>query len=180
MPDADLTRRVEMLEETLKSLRQVPDDLKALKSCTTRVEVQILQLRTEMRDEFSAVRGEMATKADLAEMRKDIATKADLAEMRMATKADLAEIRMATKADLAEMRMATKADLAAMRRDMAANELAELKCELREDIAGMGRDLAQIILDTQRQMTEGQSQTRVILEEIRSLVSVRREGNPQS
>jgi hypothetical protein len=145
MPDADLARRVEMLEETLTSLRQVPDDLKVLKGRMTRVEVQVLQLRTEMRDEFSAVRAEMATKADLAELRRD---------------------------------MATKEDLVAMRRDMAANELAQLKRELRDDIAGMGRDLAQIILDTQRQMTEGQSQTRVILEEIRSLVSVRREGNP--
>jgi hypothetical protein len=145
MPDADLARRVEMLEETLTSLRQVPDDLKVLKGRMTRVEVQVLQLRTEMRDEFSAVRAEMATKADLAEMRRD---------------------------------MATKEDLVAMRRDMAANELAQLKRELRDEIAGMGRDLAQIILDTQSQMTEGQSQTRVILEEIRSLVSVRREGNP--
>jgi len=62
MPDVDLARRVEMLEETLNSLRQVPDDLKALNGRMTRVDVQMLQLRTEMREEFSAVRGEMATK----------------------------------------------------------------------------------------------------------------------
>jgi hypothetical protein len=164
MPDPDRTRRVEMLEETLKSLRHVPDDLKALKRCTTRVEVEILQLRTEMRDEFSAVRGEMATKAELA-------------EMRMATKAELADMRMATKADLAEIRMATKADLAAMRRDMG-QRARRVETRAARGHRGDGRDLSHIILDTQRQMTEGQNQTRVILEEIRSLVSVRREGNP--
>ena len=87
----------------------------------TGVEVQVLQLRTEMRDEFSAIRGEMATKTDLAE--------------------GLAAVRR---------EMATKDDVALLRTDLANNELADLKRELREDIAGMGRDLGQIILDTQR------------------------------
>jgi len=152
MPDVDLARRVEMLEETLNSLRQVPDDLKALNGRMTRVDVQMLQLRTEMREEFSAVRGEMATKADLAE-------------------------------GLAAARIAAKDDLAAMRRDLANNELADLKRELREDIAGMGRNLAQIILDTQHQVTrtqrliaEGQSQTRMMCEEVVSRLNVLGEG----
>jgi DNA repair protein RadC len=152
MPDVDLARRVEMLEETLNSLRQVPDDLKALNERMTRVDVQMLQLRTEMPEEFSAVRGEMATKADLAE-------------------------------GLAAARIAAKDDLAAMRRDLANNELADLKRELREDIAGMGRNLAQIILDTQHQVTrtqrliaEGQSQTRMMFEEVVSRLNVLGEG----
>ena len=152
MPDVDLARRVEMLEETLNSLRQVPDDLKALNGRMTRVDVQMLQLRTEMREEFSAVRGEMATKADVAE-------------------------------GLAAARIAAKDDLAAMRRDLANNELADLKRELREDIAGMGRNLAQIILDTQHQVTrtqrliaEGQSQTRMMFEEVVSRLNVLGEG----
>ena len=152
MPDVDLARRVEMLEETLNSLRQVPDDLKALNGRMTRVDVQMLKLRTEMREEFSAVRGEMATKADLAE-------------------------------GLAAARIAAKDDLAAMRRDLANNELADLKRELREDIAGMGRNLAQIILDTQHQVTrtqrliaEGQSQTRMMFEEVVSRLNVLGEG----
>jgi DNA repair protein RadC len=152
MPDVDLARRVEMLEETLNSLRQVPDDLKALNGRMTRVDVQMLQLRTEMPEEFSAVRGEMATKADLAE-------------------------------GLAAARIAAKDDLAAMRRDLANNELADLKRELREDIAGMGRNLAQIILDTQHQVTrtqrliaEGQSQTRMMFEEVVSRLNVLGEG----
>ncbi|HJY34471.1 MAG TPA: hypothetical protein VJ260_06440 [Vicinamibacterales bacterium] len=152
MPDVDLARRVEMLEETLNSLRQVPDDLKALNGRMTRVDVQMLQLRTEMPEGFSAVRGEMATKADLAE-------------------------------GLAAARIAAKDDLAAMRRDLANNELADLKRELREDIAGMGRNLAQIILDTQHQVTrtqrliaEGQSQTRMMFEEVVSRLNVLGEG----
>jgi len=73
--------------------------------------------------------------------------------------------------------------LAAMRRDLANNELADLKRELREDIAGMGRNLAQIILDTQHQVTrtqrliaEGQSQTRMMFEEVVSRLNVLGEG----
>ena len=87
----------------------------------------------------------------------------------MATKADLAE-------GLAAARIATKDDLAAMRRDLANNELADLKRELREDIAGMGRDLGQIIVDTQRQVAEGQSQTRMMFEEVVSRLEVLGEG----
>ena len=147
MPDADLARRVEMLEETLRSLRELPHDVRELNRRMTGVEVQVLQLRTEMRDEFSATREEMATKTDLAE--------------------GLAAVRR---------EMATKDDVALLRTDLANNELADLKRELREDIAGMGRDLGQIILDTQRQVAEGQSQTRGMFEEIVSRLKVLGEG----
>ena len=40
----------------------------------------------------------------------------------------------------------------------------------------MGRDLGQIILDTQRQVAEGQSQTRGMFEEIVSRLKVLGEG----
>jgi hypothetical protein len=152
MPSADLARRLEMLEETLRSLRGLPDDVKELKRRLTGVEVQVLELRTEMRDEFSAMRGEMATKTGLAD--------------------GLAAVRreMATKKDLAD-------GLAAFRQDLKNHELADLKRELREDIAGMGQDLARIVLETQRQVAEGQSQTRMMFEEIVSRLKVPGEGN---
>ena len=153
MPDADLARRVEMLEETLRSLRELPDDVRDLKHRVNGVEVQVLQLRTEMRDEFSAIRSEMATKTDLAE--------------------GLAAVRSEMTADLAD-------GLASVR-----SEIAAAKDELREDIAGMGRDLAQIIVDNQRELTDGlrtlsdgQSQLRLMVEDVRSLIQIRSEGNP--
>lgn len=168
MPDADLARRVEMLEETQRSLRELPDDVRDLKRRVTGVEVQVLQLRTEMRGEFSAIRSEMATKSDLADglaaVRSEMATKTDLAELRSETKADLAE-------GLARVRW----------------EITATKDELREDIAGMGRDLAQMVVDNQRELTDGlrklsdgQNQLRMMVEDVRSLIQIRSEGNPPS
>nr|VFJ92274.1 MAG: hypothetical protein BECKH772A_GA0070896_100417 [Candidatus Kentron sp. H]VFJ93203.1 MAG: hypothetical protein BECKH772B_GA0070898_100407 [Candidatus Kentron sp. H]VFK00049.1 MAG: hypothetical protein BECKH772C_GA0070978_100397 [Candidatus Kentron sp. H] len=48
----------------------------------------------------------------------ELATKADLAELSAATKADLAELRASTKADLTEMRATNKADLAELKADL--------------------------------------------------------------
>lgn len=54
MPDANLERRVAILEENMKQLEEVPARVTALES-------QIVQLRTELHNEFSAVRTEMRT-----------------------------------------------------------------------------------------------------------------------
>src|SRR4029079_294022 len=86
MSDASLVRRVDMLEETLNSLKQLPGRFTALEQrfdglegrfITVEgrlgvVESQIVQLRTEMRDEFSAVRREMATKQELAALKAEL------------------------------------------------------------------------------------------------------------
>jgi len=52
MPSGDLLARVEVLEKRMTALEELPARVSAL-------EMQVLQLRTEMRDEFSAVRQEM-------------------------------------------------------------------------------------------------------------------------
>jgi len=52
MPKPILTERVEILEEKVGALEQLPARVAA-------VESQLVQLRTEMRDEFSALRGEI-------------------------------------------------------------------------------------------------------------------------
>ena len=54
MLDANLERRVAILEENMKQLENVPARVTALES-------QIVQLRAEMHNEFSAVRTEMRT-----------------------------------------------------------------------------------------------------------------------
>lgn len=59
MNAAKLEERMENLEKVVEPLRGLPDRM-------TRVEVQVLQLRTEMRGEFSAIRSDMATSKDLA------------------------------------------------------------------------------------------------------------------
>ena len=79
--------RMDNLDKIVEPLRELPDRM-------TRVEEQIVQLRTEMRVEFSAIRRDMATKEDLSKY----ATKDDIAKF--ATKDDIA--KFATKD---EMRM---------------------------------------------------------------------------
>ena len=66
-----LERRVSILEQNVEHLEQLPARIDAL-------ELQIVQLRTEMRAEFSAVRGEMADmgsglRGEIAQVREDIA-----------------------------------------------------------------------------------------------------------
>lgn len=119
MNEADVVRRVEMLQETVESLRRLPEDMKALNRRVTGVELQILLLRTEMREEFSAVRSEMATKSETA-----------------------------TKKDLADLRE-----------------------ELREDIAATARESVALHLESQRQ-------SRMMFEELRSMLRVLGDRNP--
>ena len=88
MPDADLVRRVEMLEKNVESLQKLPSQMKVLTRRVGRVERQILQLRTEMHEEFSAVRGEM--KEELAAVRREMATKGELAAARDELRTDIA------------------------------------------------------------------------------------------
>ena len=52
MPERTLKERVEILEQKVENLESVPAKVAA-------VELQILQLREEMRGEFSTIRGEI-------------------------------------------------------------------------------------------------------------------------
>lgn len=52
MQERSIVERVEILERTVEALETLPDRV-------TRVELQLVQLRDEMRGEFSAIRGEM-------------------------------------------------------------------------------------------------------------------------
>jgi len=54
MQDRSLDERVEILERKVEMLETLPDRV-------TRMELQLVQLRDEMRGEFSAVRGEIRT-----------------------------------------------------------------------------------------------------------------------
>jgi hypothetical protein len=76
------------LEHQVSELRELPTRVDGLRS-------EISQLRTTMRDEFFAIRGEMATKKDLEAIRAEMATKKDLEAIRgeMATKNDLEALR---------------------------------------------------------------------------------------
>lgn len=63
MQPRSLEQRVVMLEQQMQQLKDLPERVE-------RVESQILQLRTEMKDGFSAIRGEMGELR--RELREDI------------------------------------------------------------------------------------------------------------
>ena len=159
---AELSRRVEMLEETVESLKRLPDRVGALEVRVDSLASQVLQLRTEMHDGFSAIEGRMATKDDLARM----ATKDDLEAM--ATKYNLAQ--MATKDDLAVM--AARYNLARM---ATKDDLAQLGGELREEMSSAVREMAGFVLATERRLLE---RIPVLVEDVLSRITIRNEGNP--
>ena len=174
MTDITLVERVEMLEEAVQSLKQLPDRVSALEVRLGDVESQIVQLRGEMRDGFSAVHQELATKASKDDLTgfaakddlKGFATKDDL--QRFATKGDLR--RFATKDDL--RRFATKDDLVETKGELR-QEMAEMKAELREDIASLGRDLAGRILDSEERTGR---QMRVLHEDLVARITAISDG----
>ena len=159
---AELSRRVEMLEETVESLKRLPDRVGALEVRVDSLASQVLQLRTEMHDGFSAIEGRMATKDDLARM----ATKDDLEAM--ATKYNLAQ--MATKDDLEVM--AARYNLARM---ATKDDLAQLGGELREEMSSAVREMAGFVLATERRLLE---RIPVLVEDVLSRIAIRNEGNP--
>ena len=85
MASRNLTERVEVLEMDVASLKEVPARMSA-------VESQIVQLRTEMRGEFSAVRAEMRalneeTKAQMRTLHEEVLDRiAKIGEGRPATR----------------------------------------------------------------------------------------------
>ena len=63
MADVPLAERVEKLEKTLESLADIPRRMTAVENRVGSLESQIVQLRTNMKDEFSAARVEARREA---------------------------------------------------------------------------------------------------------------------
>jgi hypothetical protein len=59
MASDPVIERVEKLEKTLESLAGIPDRMTAVEDRVGSLELQIVQLRTEMKEGFSALRGEL-------------------------------------------------------------------------------------------------------------------------
>ena len=86
MPDELLSDRVERLEKTVEGIQSLPAKVAELGDRVGRVETQIVQLRAEMRVEFSDVRSEMRTgfAAVRSEMQTESATVRSEMEKRFA------------------------------------------------------------------------------------------------
>jgi predicted nucleic acid-binding Zn-ribbon protein len=133
MREANLEERVTNLENHYQALTSLPGDVRALTDRMGVVESEIVQLRGEMRGEFSAIR------VDIAEMRSDIA---ELRHSDASLHNDIAGLRN----DMAGLRN----DMAGLRNDMAG--LRGEMLELRESMADNTRQLAGKILANQREM----------------------------
>ena len=125
-----------MLEGQMQEMRDLPQRV-------TSLELQIVQLRQEMRDEFSATRAEF--RSDLAQavttLRSEMATKKDLAQAMTTLRSE-----MATKDDLAQ-------GMTILRGEMATKEnLTRAVAALRGEIAGAVSTLTKAIGETNAQM----------------------------
>jgi F0F1-type ATP synthase membrane subunit b/b' len=76
-----------------------------------------------------ASQGDLATKADLAELRTEIA------ELKTELKTEIAELRTELKAEIAELRTELKAEIAGLRTELKA-EIAAVRTELLKWIIG--------------------------------------------
>ena len=158
MQPRSIEERVAMLDGQMQEMRDLPQRV-------TSLELQIVQLRQEMRDEFSATR---------AEFRSDLAQA--VTTLRGETRDDLTQAvvtlrgEMATKDDLAQAVTMLRGETATLRGEMATKgELGQAVTTLREEIAGAVTTLTRAMADTNAQM-------RVLHEEALSRIATIGEG----
>ncbi len=131
MPDELLSDRVERLENTVEGLQTLPADVAALGERVGSVETQILQLRTEMRSEFSDVRSEMRT--EFAAVRSEMRT--EFAAVRSEMQTGLASVKTELRQEIVGLRAEMYEGFASARNDMLvglANVTSELGKQIRE------------------------------------------------
>ena len=126
MPDELLSDRVERLEKIVEGLQTLPAEVAVLGERVGSVETQIVQLRGEMRVEFSNVR---------TEMRTEFATVRD--EMHTGLASVKTELRKEIRVEVGALREEMNERFAGARDDMLvglANVTNELRREIRESV----------------------------------------------
>jgi chromosome segregation ATPase len=104
MPDPELVQRVERLERTVDSLSDLPERTTRLEVRMANVETQIVHLRTEMRDEFSAVRRDMSV-------------------MKTELRGEMANLGTELRGEMANLGAQLREDIAGVTRDLAGQML---------------------------------------------------------
>ena len=99
MADLDLVLRVEKLEETVDSLRDLPERTTRLEVRVGNVELQIVHLRDEMRSGFSAMKVELG--GEIAAVRTEL--KEAIAAVRTELREDIAELSRDLSAKFLDM-----------------------------------------------------------------------------
>lgn len=110
MSDVDLERRVRILEEKMDQMRDVPRRLDA-------VESQILELRSEMRIGFSALRTQNEeTRAEMRVLNEE--TRADARALNEKTRAEMRALNEETRAEMRALNDDTKAQMRLLHEDV--------------------------------------------------------------
>ena len=114
MAAEDLANRVAILEQKVEGLETLPARLESVEGRLKAVESQIVQLRAETRDGFSAVRVEIQSESRrLVEMMDERFIRQDVEMHRLIdeTKAEMRSLNDETKAEMHRLNDETKAEM---------------------------------------------------------------------
>ena len=191
MPEETMDERVTNLEKLAETLAPLPQEMKALTGRVVEVEgrlgtveSQIVQLRTDTNDGFSAIRGEMSDmegrlRGDMStvktELRGDMGTmktqlRDDMATMKTELRGEMATMKTELRGEMATMKTELRGEMATMKSELRG-DMTTMKTELREDIAELGRETADRFLRLGNDM-------RTLFEEHVGRRKVIAEGNP--
>jgi hypothetical protein len=125
-------------------LLQLPAQVADLTERVAGVASQVLQLRHEMRDGFSAIRSELGSRIEAVDigLRGEMASKTELRD-------EMASMRTDLRGEMASMKTDLRGEMASMKSELRA-EMASMKTELREDIAALGRETVGLFDAAQR------------------------------
>ena len=168
MPRQTLERRVDGLEQRVTSLEALPGRM-------DRLELQIVQLRAEMRDEFSAIRG--GIQAGDGETRRVLRE-----EIRVGDEETRRVLRE-------EIRVGDEETRRVLREEIRMGD-EETRRVLRDEIRAGDEETRQVLRDEIRETTdrlfdrvsvkidEAHTRSRVLFEEALSRIATINEGNP--
>jgi hypothetical protein len=161
------TERVESLEKTTEALRELPARVTRLEVRVTAVEEQVVQLRGEVRDGFSAV--------------LDVIDASSLATQRMfdETRASIDASRAETKEGLADLRTEMRTEFGAVH-----SQFANVRAENSQEVANVRAETRQEFAKVRAEMSEGftnvRTEMRVLHEDLVERLARIGEGRPQN
>jgi DNA anti-recombination protein RmuC len=140
----ELAVRVDTLEKQVSLLLQLPAQVADLTERVAGVESQVLQLRHEMRDGFSAIRSELGSRIEAVDtgLRGELASKTELRD-------EMASLKTELRGEMASIKTELRGEMASMKTELRG-EMASMKTELREDIAALGRETVGLFDAAQR------------------------------
>jgi isocitrate/isopropylmalate dehydrogenase len=172
-----LAERVESLEKASAALRELPARVSRVELRVTAVEEQVLQLRGEMRDGFSAVldvidAGSAATQRMFDETRALVeATRAEAKDGLVGLREEMRMEFGAVHTEFANVRAGMSQEFANVRAEMS-QEFANVRAEMSQEFTKVRADIGEEFVHVRTQM-------RVLHEDLVERIARIGEGRPQ-